>query len=426
VLPEGSLAEALRSPPRAVARAGRDLARDSSLSAVTSGVVAIVVGYAGPAVVVATAAAAGGLSPARSTSWFWAVSLSSGLLCLVLSLWTRMPIVIAWSTPGAALLVTSLAEHPYPAVVGTYLVVSVATVLVGMSGWFGRVIRRIPGPLVSAMLAGVLFSFGVNAFRSLGDRPVVPAAVLIAFLVGRRIDGRYAVPLALLAGGLAAAATGQLGLAGVGLELARPVWTGPGLDGLVAAVVGIGVPLFVVTMTAQNAAGISVLAAHGYRPDDRRLITATGLGSALGAPFGSHGINLAAITAAICAGSTTHPDPRRRYVAGVTCGVLYLVVGSFGATLVAVFGALPPALVATVAGVALLSAITAALSTGLADAAYREPAVVTLLTTASGVTLLGIGSAFWGLVFGLAVDRVLRPRPTSVVTSSSDDRSPAR
>jgi benzoate membrane transport protein len=409
VLPQASI----RRTTRALARAGRDLARDSSLSAVTSGVVAIVVGYAGPAVVIATAAVAGGLSPARSTSWFWSVSMSSGLLCLVLSLWTRMPIVIAWSTPGAALLVTSLADYPYPAVVGAYLVVSVATIVVGLSGWFGRIIRRIPGALVSAMLAGVLFSFGVNAFRSLADRPVVPAAVLVAFLVGRRVDGRFAVPLALSAGVLAAAATGQLGLDGLGLELARPVWTAPGPDRLVAAVIGIGVPLFVVTMTAQNAAGIGVLSAHGYRPDDRRLVTATGVGSALGAPFGSHGVNLAAITAAICAGSTTHADPRRRYVAGVTCGVLYLVVGSFGATLVAAFGALPPALVATVAGVALLSAIAAALSTSLAEAAHREPAVVTLLTTSSGVTLLGIGSAFWGLVFGLVVERVLRARPSS-------------
>jgi benzoate membrane transport protein len=391
------------------------LVRDSSISAWLSGLIAVIVGYGGPSVIILSAAAAGHLSAAETTSWIWAVSIACGVLCISLSLWTRMPIVIAWSTPGAALLITNLSHYRYRDVIGAYLISALAVTVIGATGWFGRLMARVPAELVAAMLAGILFNFGTNAFHALSGRPLVPAIVLGSFVLVRTLNPRYAIPLALVAGVLAAAASGQLHDRGPTFGLAHPHWTSPLLDA--SALIGVGLPLFIVTMTAQNAAGIGVLRSFGYQPDDRKLVTATGVGSLLAAPFGSHAVNLAAITAAICAGPTTHRDPARRYIAGVSAGVCSLIVGTFGATLIAAFADLPASLIASVAGVALLGAIVSSLTTMVADPTHREPAVITFLATVSGVTLAGIGSAFWGLVFGLvavAVQRVLI-RPDSRV-----------
>ncbi len=389
-------------------RLGRDIRRDASASAVLCGVVAIVIGYAGPAVIVLAAARSGGLSAEQSSSWIWAASMGSGSLGLILSAWTRQPIMISWSTPGAALLVTSLGHYRYSAVIGCYLMVAVATIIVGWRGWFGAIIAKIPTPLVSAMLAGVLFSFGTEAFGALKGRPLIPVAVLLGYLVGSWFSEQAAVPLALLAGVAAAITSGQVHLAGIAWHPTQPVFTTPSLS--LAAIIGIGLPLFIVTMTAQNAAGLSILSTHGYQPDDRKLVTAAGLGSLIFAPFGCHAVNLAAIIAAIGAGPSAHADRARRYVAGLTGGVAYLVGGTFAGAIVGLFAGLPASLIAVLAGVALLGALAGALGASMADAAHRHGAVVTLLVTVSGITIGGVGSACWGLLFGLVADRVLALR----------------
>ncbi|MFD9143749.1 benzoate/H(+) symporter BenE family transporter [[Kitasatospora] papulosa] len=384
------------------------LLRDLSLSAVLAGVVAVVVSYSGPLVIVLSAARAGHLDSAQTGSWIWAISIGSGLTCIGLSLLTRMPVITAWSTPGAALLVTSIGSYGYGEVIGAFVVSGAVIALIGVTGVFGRLMRLVPGAVVSAMLAGILFSFGTGVFTSLEHTPVIAGSVLLAYLLGKRWLPRYAVLLALAAGVLCSAATSKLHIRLDHVGLVQPVFTTPSFS--VAALIGIAVPLTLATLASQNAPGVGVLAASGYRPDDRLLVGSTGLVSAVLAPFGSHAVNLAAITAAICTGPEAHRDPRRRYVAGVACGLVYLVVGAFGSTLVAFFAGLPKELVAAVAGVALLGALSGGLTGAVREGKDREAAVISFLTTASGVSLFGIGSAFWGLVFGVAAHLVLSGR----------------
>ncbi|GHH84551.1 benzoate transporter [Kitasatospora indigofera] len=387
----------------------RSLRRDVSVPALLAGLVCIAVSFSGPLVVVLAAAAAGQLDQAHTASWIWAVSVGSGLTCLLLSWWTRMPVITAWSTPGAALLVTSLGAYPYREAVGAFLVSGVVTGLFGITGLFGRLIRAVPAGIVNAMLAGILFSFGTGIFTALRGAPVLVLGTFAAFLLAKRLAPRYAVPVALVAGGVLAAVTVGLPLhLGGAAGPTRPVLTAPALSW--PSLVGLALPLTIVALASQNAPGLGVLRAFGYRPDDRLLIGATGGVSVLLAPFGSPGVNIAAITAAICAGPESHPDPRRRYVAGMSAGALYLLVGSFGGVLVSLFTGLPKELVAVVAGVALLASLQGSLAAAVAEEQGRDAAVVTFLATASGMSLFGIGSAFWGLLLGVATHLLLHAR----------------
>jgi benzoate membrane transport protein len=385
-----------------------DLRRDFSLSAVLAGAIAVVVSFSGPFVVVLAAANSGHLTAAQTGSWVWAISIGSGLTCLLLSWRTRIPVITAWSTPGAALLVTSLKDYSYKEAIGAYLVCGVAMTVVGVSGVFGKLIRRIPQPVVAAMLAGILFSFGTGVFTSLPTAPWIAGTVLAVYLLVKRRLPRYAVLCALIAGVIASAVTSKLHVHLGQVGLAHPVFTMPSFSA--KALIGIAVPLFIATLASQNAPGIGVLTTSGYAPDDRLLIGSTGAASTLLAPFGSHAINLAAITAAICTGPESHPDLRRRYVAGMSCGFFYLLVGTFGSTLVALFAGLPPQLVAALAGVALFGALIGGLTGAMSQERDREASLVAFLVTASGVTLIGIGSAFWGLVFGMATHVILTAR----------------
>lgn len=386
----------------------RGIVRDASLSAVLAGFIAVVVSCSGPLVIVLAAAEAGRLSSAQTASWVWAACIGSGVTCAALSWWTRMPVITAFSTPGAAVLVGSLGAYSYPEAIGAFLVAGLVMALIGVTGVFGWAMRRVPPGVVAGMLAGVLFSFGAGVFSALDSMPAPVLASVVAYFAVKRRSARYAVACALLAAVLVTAAGPGIDVAVADVGPAVPVFTAP--DFSIRAMVGIAVPLTVVTMASQNAPGLAVLTAFGYRPDDRTLIGATGVVTAVLAPSGGHAINLAAITAAICTGEEAHPDPRRRYVAGVACGFFYLVTGMCGAALVDVFTALPADLVAVIAGVALLGAFSTSLAQAVADEPGRDAAVVAFLTTASGVTLGGIGSACWGLVLGLATHATLTLR----------------
>lgn len=389
-----------------ITRAKPNLFRDFSLSAFVAAFVAVLVSYSGPFAVVTQAAQAGGLSAAETTSWVWAISIGSGITCLVLSLWTRMPVITAWSTPGAALLIASLGGHSFPAAVGAYLFAAIAMTIIGYTGALGWVMARIPKGIVSALLAGILLQFVLAAFQAVPSAPVLTISVIAAFVLARRFLPRYAVLVALAVGAAIAGFSGQLGgLAQVSPEIALPTFTMPELS--FPAIISIGIPLLLVTLTSQNAPGLEVLRTSGYAPDDRKLVGFTGLVSVLLAPLGSHAVNLAAITAAICTGPEAHENPRRRYVAGVVTGVFYLVIGLFSVGLVQVFVALPSELVAVVAGVALLGAVLGGLVGAVEDVTSRDAALITLAVTASGLTVAGIGSAFWGLVAGLLVHAIL-------------------
>lgn len=386
-------------------RALKVFLQDCSVSAVVTGLIAVMVSYAGPLVIVFQAANSGQLTPEQLSSWLWAISIGSGVSGLWLSLRYRTPVITAWSTPGAALLVTSLAQYRYSDAIGAYMFSALLITLLGVTGLFSRLMARLPVAVVAAMLAGVLFRFGVGVFSSLAQGPALVLPILLVYLVARRTGARYAIMAALITGVLCAFFLNLLDFQGVSATLAEPQWTTPSFS--LSAMIGLGIPLCFVTMASQNAPGIAVLRTAGYDLPVNPLVTVTGLASVLLAPFGAHGINLAAITAAICTGAESHPLLARRYVAGVSCALLYLLVGSFGATMASVFASLPGVLMASIAGLALFSALANGLGVALANESQREPALITFLVTASGISFFGIGAACWGLVFGVLADRVL-------------------
>jgi len=382
--------------------------RDVSLPAVTAGFVAVLVGFTSSVAIVFQAATALGATPEQISSWMWALGLGMGLCSALPSLVLKKPVMVAWSTPGAAVLATAAAAGGFTLAqaTGAFIVCALLMTAAGATGWFERVMDRIPMPIASALLAGVLARFGLDAF--LAARTALPLVLLMlgAYLVGRRLWPRYAVPGVLAAGTAFAAANGQLHLAGVAFTLTTPVAVMP--DFTLAAMVSLALPLFVVTMASQNLPGVAAIRAAGYRMPISKLITLTGVATLLLAPFGAYALNLSAITAAICMGPEAHEDPDKRYTAAVSCGAIYVVIGLFGAAVTGVLTAFPRELVVAVAGLALLSSIGGGLAVAVKDETHREAALITFLVTLSGLTLAGIGSAFWGVVAGalaLAVQR---------------------
>ncbi|ALZ84799.1 hypothetical protein APT59_11560 [Pseudomonas oryzihabitans] len=381
---------------------------DSSPAAVVAGFVAMLVGYTSSLVLMFQAGQNAGLSTGQISSWIWALSIGMAVTTIGLSLKYRTPIVIAWSTPGAALLVTSLPSVPYSDAIGAFVICAVLLALCGLTGSVDRLLRRVPPALAAALLAGILFRIGIEICTAVQHQTALVLGMALAYLVAKRLWPRYCVLVALMVGLMLAAGLGLLDFQGLRLELAVPVWTVPTFS--LAATIGIAIPLFVVAMASQNMPGIAVLRTDGYDVPASPLIATTGIASLLLAPFGSHGINLAAISAAICTGPQAHEDASKRYTAAVWCGLFYGMAGLFGATLAALFASLPGELVISVAALALLGSIMNGLHGALADPGQREPALITFLVTASGLTLAGIGSAFWGLVAGLLASLLLTAR----------------
>ncbi|MBC9072042.1 benzoate/H(+) symporter BenE family transporter [Thauera sp. CAU 1555] len=371
-----------------------------SLSHLSAGFIAVLVGYTSSAAIVFQAASAAGAGPAEISSWLWALGLGMGATCIGLSLAFRTPVLTAWSTPGAALLVTALAGVPMNEAIGAFLFSSALIAACGFFGWFDRLMRHVPRTLAAAMLAGVLLRFGLELMASLQTDLVMVGGMFVLYLIGRRVLPRYTVPLALAGGLVLAAMQGGIRVEALQLEFARPLFTMPAFS--VSTLIGVGLPLFIVTMASQNLPGLAVLRANGYTVPAAPLVGWTGATGVLLAPFGGFAYNLAAITAAICMSKDADPDPARRYLASVWAGVFYLLTGVLGATVAGLFAAFPQALIAAIAGLALLGTIANSLAGALADEAEREAALITFLVTASGLTLGGIGSAFWGLVIGLA------------------------
>ncbi|WP_166361739.1 benzoate/H(+) symporter BenE family transporter [Pseudomonas akapageensis] len=386
----------------------KGLLRDFSLSAAVAGFIATVISYAGPLVIIFQAAQTAQLSQELLSSWVWAISIGSALLGIGLSLRYRVPVIIAWSAPGSALLVTLLPGISMNEAVGAYLLSSLIIFVVGISGAFDRIIGKLPGAIAAAMLAGILFRFGTGLFVSLQGQPVLVLAMFATYLVCKRLLPRYAVMAVLVVGCAIAMFTGQLHSEALVIGLATPVWITPQFS--LAAALNIALPLVMVALTGQFVPGMAVLRASGYATPASPIIASSALGTALLAPFGCHGLNLAAITAAICTGREAHEDPGKRYVAGVVGGLCYLVLGIFGATLVSLFTAFPKELIAALAGLALFGAIAGALAGAMAVPNDREAALVTFLTTASGMSLFGLSAAFWGLIFGMAAHLLLSAR----------------
>jgi benzoate membrane transport protein len=378
--------------------------------AIAAGLLAAFVGFASSFAVVLQGFVAVGASAAEAASGLMAVSIAMGVCGMVLSLATRMPISIAWSTPGAALLAGyAVPQGGFAAAVGAFLLTGLLLTAAGLWKPLGRAVAAIPPALASAMLAGVLLPLCLAPVRAVAELPLFALPVVLAWAVMARVQRLLAVPAAVLVaiGVIATTVTLPPGLI-AGAIMPAPVLVAPAFEP--AALLGIALPLFLVTMASQNIPGMAVLSANGYRPEPGPLFTAAGLFSLLAAPFGGHAVNLAAITAAICAGPEAHPDPGRRWVAALVAGAGYVVLGLGAGAAAALVGAAPPVLIQAVAGLALLGALAAATMAALAVPEEREPAVVCFLVAAGGLTILGIGGAFWGLVAGLALRGLARWR----------------
>ncbi len=383
------------------------MARNDFAQPLMAGALAAVVGYASTFTLVLAALTAAGASPLQAGSGLFSVCIALGVLNIAVSFRARMPVSFAWTTPGMAFLLT--VGEPvggYPAVAGAFLVAAALIILAGLIKPFARLVAAIPAPIANAMLAGMLLTLCLAPIKAVAELPALALPVLIAWAIGLRFARRYAVPIAVAATGIALAFSthlppGTLDGTWPNITPIMPVFT---LD----AIVRIGLPLFIVTMASQNLPGLAVMQANGFTLKPAPLFVMTGIGSAIVALFGGHSINLAAITAAICAGPEAHPDPKKRWPAPIATGVIYLLLAP-GANLAAAFiAAAPPVLIQAVAGLALLSSLAAALSGALVQEETRLPAILTFVTTASGIVILGVGAPFWGLVGGIALLIVLR------------------
>lgn len=376
---------------------------DFSAQALWQGLLVALVGYASSVAIVIQGLTAVGATIPQIASALIVLGIMKGIVVIALSWATRMPISIAWSTPGMALLATiGAVSGGFPAAVGAFMVVGALIMLTGLWSPLGRLVAAIPKPIASAMLAGILLKLCLAPFMAIGKAPWLAGAVLVTWLIFMRVARGYAVPAA-VAVALAAMSLDRP-LAGIALsdlvpklEFVMPAFT-------FEAMFSIALPLFIVTMAGQNLPGLAVLSVYDYRPRVPPILLSTGVASVAGAPFGMPTINLAAITAALCAGPDAHPDPSRRYIAGIFGGVGYMLLAALAARLIA---SSPPFLIEAVAGLALIGAFGSAMLNAVQDEDGRLPGLVTCLATASGLSLFGIGSAFWGLVFGLLVHQLL-------------------
>ncbi|MBP6344937.1 benzoate/H(+) symporter BenE family transporter [Neisseriaceae bacterium CLB008] len=382
-----------------------------SVAHITSALVALLVGYGSSAVVVYQAATVFNPSNAELASWFWALAIACGVGSIALSLKYKAPILLAWSTPGAALIFASVSGVSMSAAIGAFMFAAGLMVLFGVTGLFDWVTKNIPSSLAAAMLSGVLLKFGTDIFLAMQEQAIMVCLMLVVFLLSKIRLPRYSIILMMATGLIYVSVMGLFKPSNIDWGLSLPVLMMPSFD--LQAMISVGLPLFIVTMATQNIPGIAILRSHGYDAPASPLITKVGLLSLVLAPFGSFMVNLAAITAAICMGPDVDKDPSKRYMAAVWAGAGYIVLAFLGGSVVSLFATMPPILIMALAGLALLGTIGANLSTAMADHQNLDAVVLTVLMTASGVSFFDIGSAFWGLLLGLTVfhgNRYLRRR----------------
>ena len=378
---------------------------DLSISAIVAGLIAVAVGFAGPVLLIFQAAKVANLSNANLSSWIWAISVASGLTAIILSIRFKAPVITAWSTPGVVLLISGWKAYSYSDAIGAFIFSGLIITIFGVTGLFSAFMKRIPYSIITAMLAGILLNFGVDVFVSLKQLPMLALPMILCYLISKRWFPRYSVVASLLLGILVSYSLNILNLAGVDVSFVHPIFTRPTFS--LKAMVGLGIPLCIVTMASQNATGIGVLRADGYNIPINPLITTTGIASIIFAPFGAHGINLSALIAAICTGKEAHIDPDKRYIAGISCGIFYILFGVFGATIVSIFTIFPSELIVVITGLALMGSISSSLSSAMKDDEKKDAALITFLVTISGISIAGVGAPFWGLIIGIVANYIL-------------------
>ena len=373
--------------------------RDWSLSAWMTGFLAVLISYSGPLVIFIQAANVGGMSPEMLSSWIWAISIGAGVSGIALSIFLKTPIITAWSAPGTALLLHLFPKITMPEVVGAYLTAAIITTIIGLSGYFERIVKFVPQGIAAAMIAGILFQFGMQAFVASSELPGVVMAMVAVYLICRRFAPTLTVILVAVTGFACVFFLDLATLSEVKIALAKPIFTLPEFS--LSVFFSFTIPLVVVSLTGQYLPGLVILRLDGYQQQSRAIVGGTSLISIVIAFFGGISIVLAAITAALCTGKESHPDPKKRYVAGIANGVFYLIGGTFAGTIVLLFNAIPSAVIAALAGLALIGAIVANIRLLSANSSYIEPAVITFLVTASNMSIGGMGSAFWGIILGM-------------------------
>lgn len=389
----------------------QDLKHDFSVSAAVAGVIALLATYTGPVLIIVEAASAGQLSQSLLSTWIFAVSFGGGISGLWLSLRYKVPVIGAWSTPSIVLLIFALTQYSYGEAIACYLVLSILVTLLAYTGWFSKLMYMLPKSLLSAMIAGVLLSFCTQIFQSLQVVPNIVLPIIIAYVIFRRCAPRYAVALTLLTGLVLAvprfeSIDGHASFQLVSPEIIVPIFSS-------ASLVGLGVPLFLLALT-QHATGLQILRNEGYDVSAKQVVGACGLVSVPFSLFGSPGINPAAIIGAICASSECHENPSRRYISGVVCGIGYIFIGLFGASVISLLAQLPGQLVTSLAGLALFGTLVSSLTSSLEQPDTREAAMITFIVTASGMSFFNLGSALWGLLFGVLFSIVMKTSKSTV------------
>ncbi|MBS97122.1 MAG: benzoate transporter [Oceanospirillaceae bacterium] len=382
------------------------MGKDLSLTAISAGLLAVLVSYSGPLLILFQAAQSAQVSNDMLTSWVWSVSIGAAAAGILLSWWTRVPIVTAWSAPGTALLVTLFPELSLNQAVGAYITAALLMFLIGITGYFDHLVRMIPKGIAAGMMAGILFQFGTGAFGAVSEAPVLALCMIGAYLLLKRYLPRYSLILMLFVGILLSVLLEGSRLDGVKLMITEPVFIAP--EWSLSATLSLAIPLVLVSLTGQFLPGMAILRASGYEHQRAKpILTVTSISSLFVACFGGITIVIAAITAALCTGKDAHEDPDKRYVAGIANGVFYLIGGTLAGTMILLFSAMPSTFIAVLAGLALIGAISSNLVAALQDEQHREASLITFLATASGMSFLGLGSAFWGVVIGSAAYLVL-------------------
>ena len=388
------------------------LQRDWSLSSITAGFLAVAISYAGPLIIFFQAAQAAQVGPDMMASWVWAISIGAAVSGIALSWWLKVPVITAWSAPGSALLITLFPGLSLNEAVGAYITAALIILVIGLSGSFDRLMRHIPKGVAYGMMAGILFQFGARGFKAVESMPALTLCMIAGFLVFKRYWPRYHMVLVLALGVALTAALGNIPWQSMPFEVTTPVLITPSWSW--ASTLSLAIPLVMVSLTGQFLPGMAILHSAGYPTPARPIIVVTSLTSLGTSVFGGITTVLAAITAALCTGKDAHEDPSKRYVAGIANGVFYLIGGTFGGTIIWLFTALPKEFVAVLAGLALIGAITANVMGAVNDAEHREAAIITFLVTASGMSFMGLGAAFWGVVIGGLAYVMLSPRrPTA-------------
>ena len=379
---------------------------DQLLNRATAGLVAVIIGFASSIALIYQVVITLGGTPDLVASWILMLGLVMGTTSIGLSYYYKVPVLIAWSTTGAALLISSAQGYNLNEAVGAFMFAALLVFLSGITGWFEKIMNRIPSELACAMLAGVLVTFGIDVFNFMNDMPLVIGLMVLVYFVGKRFFARFAMLSVLIVGVLLAWQFGHVDTSALQWKMSHFTYIAPSFN--LQACISIGLPLYIVTMTSQNLPGIAVLKAHNYKAPISASLNVTGLVNVLCAPFGAYSINLAAITAAICMSDEADKNPDKRYWASIAGGVFYILMALCAATLVGLVASLPQALILALAGIALFGTMANSLQQALTGSQYTEAAIVTFLVTASDLTMFSVGSAFWGIIAGVCTVMITR------------------